>query len=59
MKTIEFSSEIWQIESALNGLGSLFYTRKEMPFNEDEMFGIGELLKIIGNQLGDIRKKIS
>ena len=31
--------------ASLNGLGALFQSRREIDFDDDELFGIGELVK--------------
>ena len=43
---------LWQVESALNGLGAIFRSgRNELPLDEDEWFGIGQIFKIFSHRI--------
>ena len=43
---------LWEVESALNGLGGLFQGgRSDIPLGEDEWFGMGQVLKIFSQRI--------
>ena len=43
---------LWEVESALNGLGAVFRSGKnELLPDEDEWFGIGQILKIFSHRI--------
>ena len=43
---------LWEVESALNGLGAIFRSGKnELLPDEDEWFGIGQILKIFAHRI--------
>lgn len=59
---------LWETESSLNGLGALFQAERVVNFSDDELFGIGQLIKgqarqvsVLGNILrcGDSKTKDS
>ena len=46
---------LWEISSALNGLGSVFQGGKnEIPLENDEWFGVGQMLKIISQRASSL-----
>ena len=51
-KLLKSCDDIWEVSSALNGLGSLFEQQKtEISYNESELFGIGQCIKLLSQKL--------
>lgn len=50
-KMDDMAARLYQLEVSLNGLGSLFqYNKREMPLENEELFGIGALLKALSRE---------
>ena len=52
------TNKLWRLESALNGLGAVFQCEKESIFNSDELYGIGNLMKILSSQIAEVENEL-
>lgn len=51
--------EIWEVSSALKGLGALFEQQSlEVPYDNSELFGIGQCIKILSQRLTSIEDSL-
>ena len=53
-------SRLWTLQGALKGLGALFQCQKvEFYLNEEELFGLGQLLKSFSKELENIEQEFN